>query len=205
MLRQKVTNQTAPGQRKAVTALAGTTGYLPDIAVRLCGALLALAISTVHVADQGGITALNSPSWIGWSYRFIEVGGVLTALALLIPWQILLSRSAALSRSRLRPWAAGLGWAAGVLLGLGPFTAYIASRSVGLPGDPGDVGNWGYWVGTVSLFVEAALVVLSVTVLIAMWQGFRSVPRAARVTAASAHKVVHLDLAPSPVESDLQA
>jgi hypothetical protein len=198
MLRQKVTNQTAPGPRKAVTAVAGTTGYLPDIAVRLCGALLALAISTVHVADQGGITALNSPGWIGWSYRLIEVGGVLTALALLIPWQILLSRSAALSRSRLRPWAAGLGWAAGVLLGLGPFTAYIASRSVGLPGDPGDVGNWGYWVGTVSLFVEAALVVLSLTVLLAMWQS-------SRVAAARAAKVTHLDLAPSPVESDLRS
>jgi hypothetical protein len=69
---------------------------------------------------------------------------------------------------------------------------------VGLPGDPGDVGNWGYWVGTVSLFVEAALVVLSVTVLVAMWQS-------ARVAAARAARVAHLDLAPSPVESDLQA
>jgi hypothetical protein len=196
MSRQKVTNRAAPGQRKAVSAMAGTTGYLPDIAVRMTGALLALAVSAVHVADQGSITALTSPSWIGWSYRFIEVGGVLTALALLIPWQILLSRSAALSRSRLRPWAAGLGWAAGILLGVGPFIGYIASRSVGVPGDAGDVGNWGYWVGTVSLFVEAALVVLSITVLVAMWQGFRSVPRAAGVA--------RLDVAGRAVESDLR-
>jgi hypothetical protein len=198
MSRQKVTNRTAPGQRKAVSAVAGTTGYLPDIAVRMTGALLALAISTVHVADQGGITTLNSPAWIGWSYRLIEVGGVLTALALLIPWQILLSRSAALSRSRLRPVAAGLGWAAGILLGLGPFTAYLASRSIGLPGDPGDVGNWGYWVGTVSLFVEAALVVLSVTVLVTMRQSFRS-------AAARAASVSRLDLAVRPVDTDLPA
>jgi hypothetical protein len=196
MSRQKVTNRAAPGQRKAVSAMAGTTGYLPDIAVRMTGALLALAVSAVHVADQGSITTLTSPSWIGWSYRFIEVGGVLTALALLIPWQILLSRSAALSRSRLRPWAAGLGWAAGILLGVGPFIGYIASRSVGVPGDAGDVGNWGYWVGTVSLFVEAALVVLSITVLVAMWQGFRSVPRAAGVA--------RLDVAGRAVESDLR-
>ncbi|HUB38537.1 MAG TPA: hypothetical protein VMA72_06780 [Streptosporangiaceae bacterium] len=36
-----------------------------------------------------------------------------------------------------------------------------------MPGDPGDVGNWGYRVGTVSLFVEAALVALSISMLIA--------------------------------------
>jgi hypothetical protein len=100
---------------------------------------------------------LASPGWIGWGYRLIEVGGVLTALALLLP----------------RPaWLgpAGLGWAAGVLLGAGPFAAYIASRTVGVPGDPGDVGNWGYWVGTVSLLVEAALVLLSVSTLLALRQ-----------------------------------
>jgi hypothetical protein len=55
-----------------------------------------------------------------------------------------------------------------VLLGIGPFIGYIASRSVGVPGDPGDVGNWGYWVGTVSLFIEAALIVLSATMLLAI-------------------------------------
>jgi hypothetical protein len=59
-------------------------------------------------------------------------------------------------------WA---GWAAGVLLGTGPFVAYVLSRTVGLPGDPGDVGNWGYWVGAVSLLVEAGLVALSISVL----------------------------------------
>ena len=151
MSRQKVTNRITPGQRKAVSAMAGTTGYLPDIAVRMTGALLALAVSTVHVADQGSITALTSPSWIGWSYRLIEVGGVLTAIALL---------------ATFLPWSAWTGWAAGLMLGFGPFTAYLASRSIGIPGDSGDVGNWGYWVGTVSLFVEAALVVMCASMLL---------------------------------------
>src|ERR1700733_15785484 len=99
----------------------------PDVTVRIVGAMLALTIAAVHVADQGGVTALNSPAWIGWGYRSIEVGGVLTALVLLLP-----------SPARLAPaWA---GWAAGLLLGIGPFTAYVLSRTVGLPGDPGDVG-----------------------------------------------------------------
>ena len=194
-MRQKVTN------RSGVTGTA-TTGYMPDMAVRMAGALLALAVSAVHVADQGGVTALASPSWIGWSYRLIEVGGVLTALALLIPSRTLLSRSATLSRSRLMPASAGLGWAAGVLLGLGPFVAYLTSRSVGLPGDPGDVGNWGYWVGTVSLFVEAALIVLSVTVLVALWQSSRS------AAIAPAARVPQLDLVSqrgSTAETDSRA
>jgi hypothetical protein len=53
---------------------------------------------------------------------------------------------------------------------VGPFTGYILTRSVGLPGDQGDVGNWGYWVGIESLVVEAALVILSVAMLLAYQQ-----------------------------------
>ena len=144
-------------QRLGIRGGKARVNAAPEISVRLVGALLALAVATVHIADQGTITALTSPHWIGWGYRFIEVGGVLTAFA------VLLSRPA---------W---LGWAAGVLLGIGPFIGYIASRSVGVPGDPGDVGNWGYWVGTVSLFIEAALIVLSATMLLAM-RNRQSVP-----------------------------
>lgn len=132
-------------------------GAAAEAAVRAAGALLALAISAVHVADQGGLTVLNSPPWIGWGFRLIEVGGVLTALALLLPWPA-------------RRWRAGvslvqLGWAAGVLLGIGPFTCFILTRTMGLPGDSADIGNWGYW-GVVSLFAEAALVLLSAGMLL---------------------------------------
>ena len=138
-------------------AKATVRNSVPETGVQTVGALLALAVAAVHIADQGSITALTSPSWIGWGYRLIEVGGALTALTLVLP----------------RPtWLgpAWLGWAAGVVLGAGPFAAYIASRTVGVPGDPHDVGNWGYWVGTVSLFVEAALIMLSVSMLWAMGQ-----------------------------------
>jgi hypothetical protein len=133
----------------------GSAITVPDVVVRLSGALLALAVAAVHVTDQGGVSALASPDWIGWSYRLIEVGGVLTALVLLLAPAI-----------RLVPaWA---GWAAGALLGIGPFVAYVLSRTVGVPGDPGDVGNWGYWVGTVSLLIEAGLVALSVSMLLSL-------------------------------------
>jgi hypothetical protein len=121
----------------------------PEVTLRLVGALLALAVAVAHVADQGGVTAFTSPNWLGWSYRLIEVGGVATAIALLLP----------------RP--ARLGWMAALLLGVGPFVGFIASRTVGVPGDAADIGNWGDWVGTIALVVEAALVILGAGVLLA--------------------------------------
>ena len=143
--------------RATNSVLVGARGASPEFAVRFAGALLAVAVAAVHVADQGGVTAMADPAWIGWGYRLVEIGGVLTALILPLP--------------RLAWFGpAWLGWASGVLLGVGPFLGYVASRTVGLPGDPGDVGNWGYWVGTVSLLVEAALVMLSVSMLLAARQ-----------------------------------
>jgi hypothetical protein len=120
---------------------------LSEVTVRLAGAFLAIAIATAHVADQGGITAFTAPDWLGWAYRLIEVGGVLTAVALI--W----------------PRTAKLGWAAGVLLGVAPFLGFLASRTVGVPGDPGDVGNWSDWVGTLALVLEAGLLTVSVGML----------------------------------------
>jgi len=150
---------------------------VPDISVRLVGALLALAVSAVHIADQGGMRAFASPDWIGWGYRLIEAGGVLTAAALLLaPLALRTTGAAGMASAAL----ARLGWAAGVLLGTGPFLAYVLSRTVGVPGDPGDVGNWGYWVGTVSLFIEAALVALSVSMLFALRRAGRGQPSASR-------------------------
>ena len=58
----------------------------------------------------------------------------------------------------LWPRAGRVGWAAGALLGVGPFVGYLVSRTVGVPGDPGDVGNWSDWVGTLALVVEATLI-----------------------------------------------
>lgn len=144
-------------------ALKSGTIFVPEVTVRLAGAFLALAIATAHVADQGGITLFTAPDWLGWAYRLIEVGGVLTALALI--W----------------PRSANFGWAAGVLLGTAPFLGYLASRTVGVPGDPSDVGNWADWVGTVALVVEAGLVAVSVGMLWAYWR------RPASITVSATH------------------
>jgi hypothetical protein len=143
-----MTQSTMPGQGR-LGAGTESPAAAPAYVIRVVAALLALGIAAVHVADQGGMAAFTSPDWMGWSYRLIEAGGVATALALLLP----------------RP--AWPGWAAGVLLGAAPFLGYLASRTVGVPGDAGDVGNWGDWVGTVSLFLEAGLFILSISMLLA--------------------------------------
>jgi hypothetical protein len=145
-------------QRVELGRISARVAITPEISVRLVAALLALAVATVHVADQGGITVLNSPALLGWGFRLVEIGGVLTAL-------VILARPARLA------W---LGWAAGVLLGAGPFIGYIVTRTVGVPGDPQDVGNWGYWIGTISLIIEAALVTLSAGMLLVQPRPFAS-------------------------------
>jgi hypothetical protein len=173
--------------------IAPPASAVPEIAVRVVGALLALAVSAVHIADQGGMTALASPDWMGWGYRLIEAGGVVTAAALLLgPLAPLPSRSAGPSWSGL---ARQLSWEAGALLGAGPFLAYVVSRTVGMPGDARDVGKWGYWVGTVSLLVEAALVALSISMLLAFRQSGREQSASSRRSAMRTLLVRRADLA----------
>lgn len=123
---------------------------IPEVSVRSVGVLLALAVAAVHVAAQGGVTSLASPAWIGWGYRIIEIAGVLTALAVLLPWPA---------------WS---GWVAGALLGAVPFVGYVVSRAAGVRGAHSDLGPGEYWAGTASLVVEAALVVLSLGMLVAL-------------------------------------
>lgn len=121
------------------------------VSTRIVGALLALGVVVVHVGDQGGVTTFADPDWLGWAYRLIEVGGLLTAIVLLVAggW---------------RP-----AWGPALLLAAGPFVGYLATRTIGLPNDAGDVGNWDDWGGTMSLLVEAALFVLAAGVLL-KWQ-----------------------------------
>jgi hypothetical protein len=113
--------------------------------IALFAAALCVAIGLVHIQDQGGFLGNVTPEWIAIGYYSIEVAAAIT-----IPFLI-------------RQKAAG--WILAALVSIGPFIAYILSRTVGLPGDPGDVGNWGYTLGTVSLIVEGTLFIVSVASL----------------------------------------
>lgn len=114
--------------------------------VNVIGALLAVAVSVIHVSDQGGLTALKDPAYLGYGYWTLELAGVVCAVLLL-------------SRARSISWLLALGVAAGPLVGI------TISRSIGLPDATDDIGNWFEPLGILAMAVELTLVVLAVSVL----------------------------------------
>ena len=116
------------------------------VVVVLVAAVLAVAVSIIHIQDQGGLLGDQSPTWLKFGFYLIEIFSLITA-GLLV-------------RGKAIGWVFGLGCTAPA------FTGYVLSRTVGLPGDSGDIGNWGYTLGTVSLAVEATFVLVAVASLV---------------------------------------
>ena len=119
------------------------------LAARAAGAVLAVLVTVIHVTDQGGLTALKDPAYVGQGYRVLEVAGIVTALLLLL----------APARARATGWLLALGVA------VGPIVGFILSRGPGLPDYTDDMGNWTELLGLQALTVEALLLVLSLAVL----------------------------------------
>lgn len=117
--------------------------------LRLVGAVLAVAVTVIHVMDQDGIGALKDVAYIGYGYWVLEAAGVLAALGLVAPWP------------RLHPpsWLLALGVAAGPLIG------YALTRGPGLPNAMDDKGNWWEPLGVASLIVEGLLLLLALGAL----------------------------------------
>ena len=123
----------------------GTPGIAGTRTAGIVAAVLALLVSVIHVADQGGLTALKDPAYLGYGYWILELAGIVCAVLLI--------------RSRRAGWVLALGVAAGPLVGI------IISRSVGLPDATAAIGNWGEPLGVASMIVEALLLGLAVFVL----------------------------------------
>jgi len=139
------------GQRIAEFLLSDDTQT--NVPFLVVGASLALAVAVIHLQDQGGLLGDQSPLWLKYGYYMVEISSTISAALIL--------------RGKT------LGWLLGLASSIGPLTGYILSRTVGLPGDSGDVGNWGYLLGTVSLIVEGAFIVLAVICLMRIsraWQ-----------------------------------
>lgn len=114
-------------------------------ASRLLGAMLCVAVTVIHLIDQGGL-ALKDPAYVGYGYWALEVAA-LAAAALLVA-------------RRLAGWLLALGVAAG------PFAGYLLSRGPGLPGYSDDKGNWAEPLGLTALVVEVILMGLALTRLV---------------------------------------
>jgi hypothetical protein len=117
---------------------------------RVAGAVLALAVTIIHVIDEGGFPGQVDPAYVGVGYYLLEAAGVVVAAALLARREGIVNR---------------LGWWLAAGVGLGPFLGYLLSRGPGLPNYSDDKGAWLEPLGVLSLVVEAALIVLAFTAL----------------------------------------
>jgi hypothetical protein len=115
-------------------------------AARGLGALLSIAISVIHVIDQGGLPGSREPAYVGILYYLLEVAGVVTALLLVVG-------------------VVRIGWLLSLGVSAGPLVCYLLSRGPGLPGYHDDIGNWAEPLGVISLVVEAALLALAIAVV----------------------------------------
>lgn len=128
-----------------------TTRFATAYQPRVAAALLCLAVTYIHVKDQGGFPGSKEPTYVGIGYYLLEAAGVLCAVLLLA------ARKGATGRA---------GWLLSAGVALGPIVGFVLSRGPGLPGYTDDKGNWTETLGVVSLVVEGLLLVLALVALV---------------------------------------
>jgi len=126
-----------------------------DLAHRVAGAALAVAVAYIHVKDQGGIPGDKTPGYVGIGYWLLELTALLLAGALLA------------GRRTREVWLLVFGIAAGPLVG------FALSRGPGLPGYTDDKGNWTEPLGLVSIAVELSLLAVTGWTLLRQHRGAR--------------------------------
>jgi hypothetical protein len=118
-----------------------TAAPVSEQAARLLAVVGMAGIAVIHILDAPD--TFEGVKYIFWLYIAIIVGAIPISLLLL-------------------QWSSRLAWIGPALLAAGPLIGYLLTRSVGLPGDSGDIGNWLDSLGLASMFVEAAVLSLSV-------------------------------------------
>ena len=107
-----------------------------DAIARAVAVVGLVGVALIHVLDAHD-TFVSTP-YKGWLYLALIVSCLATAALLL-------------RHDDRRVWLAAL------LLPLGALSAFIYSRTFGLPGGADDIGNWWEPLGLASMFVEAVL------------------------------------------------
>jgi Kef-type K+ transport system membrane component KefB len=111
------------------------------------GAAGVLGVGLIHFLDV--IDKFHETAYIGVLYLVLIAGCLVAARHLILVGD-------------RRSWVLAGGLAAAT------FGAYAVSRTVGLPASTDDIGNWAEPLGLASLFVEAAVVLLSADMLARM-------------------------------------
>lgn len=108
-------------------------------------AAMALAgVAVVHLIDGPG--SLQDTGYVGILELALAAAATVTAIALIM--------------GPVRDV-----WLFAATLASAALIAYIASRTVGLPGSTDDIGNWGQVLGIISMAVESVVVLLAVGAL----------------------------------------
>ncbi|GAA4989902.1 hypothetical protein [Kitasatospora paranensis] len=120
-------------------------------ALSAAAAALCLAVSWIHIQDQGGFPGDKAPGYVGAGYYLLEAAGIVAAALLITHGR----------QGRRAPWLLA------AAVAVGPLVGYILSRGPGLPNYSDDRGNWSEPLGLVAIAVEAALVLTAGAVLLA--------------------------------------
>jgi hypothetical protein len=124
-------------------SLPAPPAYRPgEPGIRIVGALGVAGIAIVHLLDAAD--TYQGTRYIFWLYMLLVCAAVPVSVALL-------------------QWTSSRVWLLAAALAAGPFLGYLASRTVGLPGDSEDIGNWLDTLGLISLFIEASVIALALT------------------------------------------
>ncbi|HEY3894900.1 MAG TPA: hypothetical protein VGL88_05975 [Pseudonocardiaceae bacterium] len=133
---------------RATTGVATSRKVIAWI-VQLIGAVGCLAVTVIHVMDQGGLPGSKTPEYVQIGYYVLEIAGILAAMLLLLNW-------------------AKTGWFLSLGVAAGPIIGYVLSRGPGLPDYTDDIGNWTEPLGVISLVLEGVLFIMGMSCLLAI-------------------------------------
>jgi len=120
-----------------------TTVTTSDAILRVLGVVTLMGLALVHIVQL--VPTFQTMQPLGVGYLFLIAGTVVVGVRLIMG----------------APTRASL-WAPAALLGVGAMVAYAFTRVISTPLDNQDVGNWACTLGMAALFLEAALVAISV-------------------------------------------
>jgi hypothetical protein len=116
-----------------------------DDAVVRATAILGLgAVAVIHFSQV--VSTIEETPWLGAAFVLLTLGCMVLA-------------------GRLLQWSSRLLWAQVAALNALAIGGYVFTRLISTPFDNGDVGNWSEMLGLAALFIEGALLLLSMQVI----------------------------------------
>src|SRR5262245_31519558 len=115
-----------------------------DAVVRATGILGLGAVAVIHFSQV--VSTIDETPWLGAAFVVLTLACMVLA-------------------GRLLQWGSRLLWIQVGVLNALAIGGYVFTRLVSTPFDNGDVGNWSEMLGLAALFIEGALLLLSVQVI----------------------------------------